>query len=970
MSKKHDDYSRHSSISVSRSEITDVEEDKQKYKNMARKLKERLADSEIKIKNYKLKIDELTTELDKKSGGKDRQEENREVNLNLKRLESTIVSLQTKLIKESENHAKVLKEIEENHTKVLREKEDENKKVLKDLEDTLNKLRESSSKDRTVLENIYKNFSNEKELLKKTLREEAEQEVNRIVSEKMALSSLLQGAKEQLEKQRVNLEKQKEEAIVNLKTDMTSQKTEYETKFREIHEACVAKIEEIKASYEGKIFEINRSHKEIMEKQSTAFEHKIGILTSNSSKKNESLLLTSQKEIENLRSLISKLKEQLEKAKTESDPILEQHKAEFKRVLELTKNEYKTVLDAKEGALKELKLLYDKTTGELEDTVTNLKSQINQAKDNIKRLHESGAHLQGQHNASLIKQKEAYDKEIHEKDSCIATLERSLKKIAEESIDRINSMERKNALNTEDIKELTAKLVNTKAELEKTEKIVWEYKNEIARLKDVLEKNSEFNKNVYIEKQTLEKKIHNLESDVRNKEQEIVKIKAELGRYMQGETLIREDKNRVNKELNALREEIALKKKDNEILNASLNTLNDDVNKMRMQFPEEVKMKVNNVCIEKDKVISELTGKICILENMVKSQQEARVRNEGVLSNFMNEKEKNKHAFDTMKFDYDRKLAELMETQKKLNALEAQFLSNMKEISNREQELVVLRQKVKEIDAKDIQIVNLNTQLNSVQHTYTHTLNRLTDDHKKEREELVMLRKKVAENTEQIAELSFAKASIESVKENCRTSIIRNDEMHAKETKKLNDKIKELEMKSLFHEQRIEQLKLDNLKELNNAKKLPPEDEKKFMELKKEYEDLSMRYSLTEQRLDKTLLEHAGTQAGLKAKEEFLKDKEEELKKYENSLRNAPPRLLDPAFKTGRDEALAKLRQKTIEYNKLVEDVQSLKEKLRTAEDVVKEIQKEKREQEIMFNETKQSLLQALNEKQNELTKK
>ena len=101
-----------------------------------------------------------------------------------------------------------------------------------------------------------------------------------------------------------------------------------------------------------------------------------------------------------------------------------------------------------------------------------------------------------------------------------------------------------------------------------------------------------------------------------------------------------------------------------------------------------------------------------------------------------------------------------------------------------------------------------------------------------------------------------------------------------------------------------------------------------------------------------------------------MEEKELELKNKEEFIKNAPPKLLDPSIKRARDEAFANLRQTKLELAKVKEENINITDKLNTAENIVKELVKEKELLLKTQSEIKQSFVNNLNQLQTDIKAK
>jgi hypothetical protein len=190
------------------------------------------------------------------------------------------------------------------------------------------------------------------------------------------------------------------------------------------------------------------------------------------------------------------------------------------------------------------------------------------------------------------------------------------------------------------------------------------------------------------------------------------------------------------------------------------------------------------------------------------------------------------------------------------------------------------------------------------------------------------------------------------------------------ETERLTKRINELEYSYETLEKNFQKMKEEYLRELADAKKIPLEEKDKSNRLEKENFQLLAQVEGLEKKLGISQFEYAEAIAKLKTKLENIQEREVELKAKEEAYRNAPPKLLDPTIKRARDEALANLRHSKLELAKVKEDNINLTTKLDAAENVVKDLVKEKETLMSAHSELKQAFVANLNTLQAELKEK
>jgi len=934
-------------------QISDLVEERNKAQDEVEKMRNFISEEK---ERYDDKILRAKEAWDKKYGNKDSQ--------TVKRLENTITVLQERLNKQAEEYEKNKETTDQYYS----QREEKLNKTVTDLEEQLRKTHSLLNKDHKDVQILTRTFIDEKEQIIRQMKKEKDEEIKQILSEKNTAILTLQGIREQMEKRTKIADKERDDQITQIKFDLEKTKIDYERATNEQNLISRKKLEEFRLESEGKLFEASRIHKIDIENRTRDFEKKIEIINNENSRYTESLTSRFQKESEDFKIVTSKLQADLDSIKSHLDQEISKREDNLKRthekIVEKLTITYQGTLETKEKELNELRLRDDKITGEMGENNQRLKEQISHLKENMKKLQDNSQDLSSQFIINLNKQKEIAEKEISDRDQTISQLERRLKKLGEETVDKFNVMDRRLNNTLEELKEMTEKYSSLKSAQEKIDQTSSYLKSEAQKFKEVAEKTIERNKQILFEKETVEKRLQTIETENRNRENDISKIRVEYTRLSQAEFTMREEKNRLTREIDMLRVDLIQRKKEIESSNFSLTALREEYNKMKFTMSEELKLKVISLSGEKDKIVAELSVKIANLEQTVKAYEQEKAQSMANLMNSANQIDKLKRGIENFTQENERRMKTIQEITGENNNIKANFLETMREISCKDQELLNLRQQVKTIEFKDEQILNLTTQLNTTQQNYKHTLDRLATDHKKDRDELVSLRQKINDNAEQMTEFIRLKSSITLIQESTKSSLLRAEEEHRKELSKLTSKLNESEIKNTQLEQRIEQVKLDFLRKLHEAKQLPPEDQKKLLDLEKEHNEMSIHLSATEKKLNQVQVEFANASATIKSKMQFLAEREEEIRKESIRLRNEPAKLLDPSLKTQRDNAFAQLRQYKIEFTKYKEDTLEITHKLQIAETIAKELGKEKTIILEAQKELKETFLNNLNQQQ------
>ncbi len=847
----------------------------------------------------------------------------------VKRLENTIATLQERLNKQIEDSENVKNTAEEY---VFQREGDLSKRTI-ELEEQLQKLKEVYAKEHRELLAITKTHKDGMEQLARKLDREKQEEVNNLLIEKTDALLNLQNAKDALEKKHRTIEQQKEEQISQCRFDLEKMKLENERKITELSTNFRKTFEEVRLDYDGKLFEKDRQSKIDSENQKKENEKLVLSLTDENKRRMEGLVETSRKEIEELKKANQKLQIDLdntsERLIQDTTRREEELKKKHDQALEKITNELLGKVDSKEKELNEHKLRTDKIVGQMEDNNDLLKSQLQQVQLNLKKVQDNSQNMNNQFVTNLNKQKDMAEEEINRRDTTILALERQLKKTAEESLDRINGLDRKLRNTTEEIKELTEKLLvskttleqkmlvyeNTKVELQKTKENVDRL---VEKIKHVEMEKETITKKAQLEKDTSDKKISMMDVNSKNKDHEFMKYKEDSALLSQMEIKFREDTIKSSELVSKYKTDLDTKSTLLEDLQTKFGALQSTAHQLLI--------KTKDMEIEVEKKDKE--------SRLAKNELEIANRN---ASNAFTEMTK-----------FRNNMTE--ETKLKLADKEKQIADLVRKASQLEQSVKLLEQ------ARDQLIPKLNSAITERDNT-----KQLLDTFSGPNSEYKL----------KLREVDKLKEDIDNMTKNFSTRLINiatenksKEETHKNEVIKLNAQIQAYETQAIQTEQRIEQIKLDFLKKMNDSKKLPPEDELKMNRAIKERDELLSQLSMETKKLEKLQLEYADKSAEIKVRTKYVEDREFELKRMEEIIKNTPAKILDPQLRKARDEAFANLRAAKLDTGKLKEENIQAGQKLQVAEGLVKELERERQVILKSQNELKETFVNNLNQQQ------
>ena len=882
----------------------------------------------------------------------------------IKKLEGVILSLNEKIAKQIEEKEK----LKESLTQTFTYSEELLKKRINELEEQLSNSIDACNKNRNEFQQLIQTFNYEKEHLVSQIKKEKDDEYKQIINEKQTIISTLQNIKVEMEKRGKISDKERDEQIAQANFNVEKYKLESEKKLSDVTLSFTRKLDEVRHEYEGKMFEQERTHRIGMEGKIKEYERKIENILSESSKKIELLMGNFQQQIIELKKAGEKLMEENEYLRTQTDQeIAKREKAIEKKyniIIEKMQLENNSTCEIKDKEIMTLRTRDEKIIAEMSDNNNKLKEQIFGMNSNMRKIQENSQSLSTQFLNNLNEQKELFSKETTEKEQLIADLRKQLQHIGNDSTEKVISLERRLKNSLEELKETQDRLTNAKSNVTKSEQFISTLKDQIGTLKDSHDKINEKAKLLQLEKEMIEKKYTMVDTESKNKDQDLGRMKGELTRLLKFESITKDETSKLSKEIDSLSSELEKRKKELELANSHVISTRDEYNKIRIELEKSYQLRYSNMQAEKEKGLNEISSRLMNLQNLNKSLEEQKETSRNNINILTTERDKLRNECERLSQDLERTNKSIHDLQKEFVNVKSNFITVSKDNTNKDQEINDLKQKAKTLETKEAQIVQMTNQFNSTQLNYKLTIDNLTSQQIKDREELHELRKKVAELTDQVSETQTLRNVNNTLKENIKVAVNRTEEQYKKDVTKLNTTIKDYETKIILAEQKTEQVKLEMLKKLNEATSLVPEDQKKLDETLKENTDLKIKLSFIEKNFSQLQSDFANASATIRTKTEALTQKEEELRKEAERLRTMPPKLLDAAFKQARDDALAQLRQNKQEIAKIKQEMLTVTQKLHVAETLVENLKREKNTILEAQNDLKSTYVQNMNQQQ------
>ena len=579
-------------------QLNDLTEERDKAYDDLENMRDAMIVEKEKIRNnFEEKLNKHKESLEKRYGSKDSQV--------VKRLENTIVVLQERVNQQIEERDRLKEATDQFYI----QREENLRQTITDLEEQLRKLKETQIRDRQDMNKTAKTFNDEKEFMIAKLRKEKEDEILNVIAEKNAAFVSLQSLKEQIEKRAKNADIQRDEEICKMKFEVADAKRNFETKYSESTMVFKNSIAEIKQQYEGKLYSQDQQHKTEVEQLRKEYENNYYNITGETSRKIEHVITEKDCKINELANTIARLNKQLE-----SGTAIDSKK--YEHIISDLQGQCET----KDREVKDAYLRHEKIVGELTDSNIRLKEQLTIVKDNTKKLQDYSQNVNSQMVGTLTKQKEQAEKDIATRDMTIDKLERQVKKINEESVDRVNSAERKLKNTVEDLKEISDKHTSTKLILDKREKDILLQKDELSRVKETNDMYIEKLRKSHFEKELLESKVKTFEDMIKTRD---VTTESEKNKNSQLQSQLQN----LQIKLKELEFDLEKKNKCTKALQTDLDNANKTLSvttsesvKVKNQLTDELKKSVSQITLEKDRVIEDMKKSYSQLEHTYKFQ--------------------------------------------------------------------------------------------------------------------------------------------------------------------------------------------------------------------------------------------------------------------------------------------------------------------------------------------------------------
>jgi len=526
--------------------------------------------------------------------------------------EDTIIILQKRLndrITENENTKDTLEQF-------YKAREDDAQLKFSQIEKALQETILNGQKMANQFENLKIKFNHEKQT-----------EVQKVSYEKDTVISQLTSEKEFLNRQAKSSEKDRDEKIRDMKLEVDIVKTNSIRQVQTLQEEFLRQIQETSQKHEGIFHQMKHVHRGEVEKQQRDYEKK------NEDANNFFNKITTQLKEEAVTE-IQKLKEQNAKLLTEksqSDQSREKEiysKAEevrstFEKKIEIIQNQSRGKISEKEEELKKLEARDSKILTDMHKIKENLEAQVIFLIEELKVERENHEMDNANYELILKKDKDDIVSKLHIRDKKIADLTKTLEQECGDLCYKIESLEKKNKIVTDDLTDISAKYTNYKEKYLNVESISIQQKTELLKATDISNRLSSKIGQLTTDLDLRETANRKLTENFQKKEEDSVKFRSECTRLVQCELRLKEELKRTGQELDE-------KNKENSQYATMIQTEKIRVNQSQKHI-DQYQLDIQN-----------LKKQISAIDLVVKTQKSDLIKKAGEISDFKNDLNINK----------------------------------------------------------------------------------------------------------------------------------------------------------------------------------------------------------------------------------------------------------------------------------------------------------------------------------------
>lgn len=483
----------HREIDMSKRDAERLRDERQQLKVKIKRLIDRIELQENQLAQFKTQeskyeevINALRSQINQYKS--DMQTSQQEEERRKAQSENTLLIMKRRLDEKTEEYATNRQSIDTH----FQQRETHYRKTITDLEEQIRKLQSSVSQERNELRNAVVNITNERDAIRSRTEAEFLEKLTKLTMERDTNLLISKSEKAELESSINRLKKELEECKKQFAYNLEQQRNELTKQNEELSKACIA----LKKSGEEKLLCLAQEHTRADNEKYTVLttQHRLEFAEAESRFQKEIKLLTqsTNDEINTLRRENTNLKESMRKMNEDREAII------TSKIRELTtqhaevlrkKNEESGIhLADKQKELDEFRQLTLSQNSEKASVIAKYKHEIELKREEIHKLQLELTTSNSNFESQLKKVEESYLGRLNEKEQQITELTRQVRNITEESLDHLNSLERKLNLKTVDLEDLTSKYTVMKDENSRNESEMMYMRNEIVRFKDMNEK--------------------------------------------------------------------------------------------------------------------------------------------------------------------------------------------------------------------------------------------------------------------------------------------------------------------------------------------------------------------------------------------------------------------------------------------------------------------------------------------------
>lgn len=755
----------HSESEQQKTQITHLAHDRKKLVKINEEqakelsvLKDKLKSCERKTEQYESDLENLEDIEDQDQPQTDRKSVE-EVVLLRKRLEQQesgntykIDTLRDEFKKEREVLVKKISALQD----ALKQEQDSFHTLRKETEEKMKRAQEVFERNQQELRNNTENDKSTRAELKK----EREEVIARITKEKDLITIEFQNYRKTVEANTQTDKKRLEERLTLSKQEVTEMKTECER----IRISMVKQVEGIKQSLikekEQELQTLRYSHKEELKLCLQSLQEKISKLTEELENREKlwkdnfdqersefsKAIKTQQNITENNRRIYEQEKQviitennkkldectnSLKKEQEEHMKSVSRLQTEINKILAIQKNheeeiksthsraihDHLSLLTQREKEITNLKLKIEKISGEAEETMNELKNNSNILRDTIRKEREKYTETTQTLSRELYTQKEQYEKELKISREATQILDKQITKIAQETVDEINNMERKIDNLSQELKETQERLTASKILISKLETSLSRSSSEIDSNREQSLSYQEKIQKIQLDHMNTEFRYKSdYETLKRENNTNIKRIEAlteELHRQRDNTESTQSKIRALEVDLERKEKSLLSQKREIDTLKVDLGRLDSEISKLRKGYLDELNEKLQSLSSEKERIIIDLSQKFSIVEKANRSLEQMRMELQQNLNATSIDRDRYKILADATL----EKEKGLLSYQKKIGVLELTIQSYSSEKQQQEYRISMLQDRERlhtdKISSKERVITDLQKQVDS-----------------------------------------------------------------------------------------------------------------------------------------------------------------------------------------------------------------------------------------------------------------